>query len=726
MGLLSVFKHDIRHQFSTPILSLTFIAVACLPILYSGFLIMGNWDPYNRLEDLPVAIVNLDQGATYEGTALTVGDDFVEELKKDQTINWQFVSEEEANSGLAENTYYAAITVPADFSERAASLSSDNPRQAELIFEANGYSNFIAAQISENATRELRSKLSASMTEAYTRSIIEQFSALSGGLQEAGDGAGSLAAGATELETGIDTLQTNLSKLSSGVSDLNSGVGRLQTGAVSLEDGAAQVSAGGSNLANGIEKLGAASSAIEDGAGRLAQNSGTLASGIKASSSGMASLSSNLSTLSAGAVQLKDGLASSADASSGLAKGNAQLSAGLQKLMQSDQTLQDNTSLQSLLAASQKLTDSAEQLQAAQQRLAASSRQLSDGQAQALAGAQQLASGQVQLEQGAAALQSGQEELYRSIQQLSAALPELVSGGTSLAQGATQVGQGATKLKTGIDTLADGANSLSSGATKLTSGATALGEGANKLSAGSAELAGKLTEAADKTAALHGDERTIAMMAQPVAIRENQLRKVTNYGSGIAPYFLSLGFFAGSLVYSAVFPIRESSAPNASGFRLFLSKLLSFGIMSLAQALMVSTIVIYVLGLSVQSIPLFYVYTAIVSFAFLFLVQMLVTWLEKPGQFVALLLLILQLVGSAGTFPYELLPGWAKAIHPWLPMSYSVTGYRDIISSGAYGEMWTEASRLLLILIVSIGLIWLFHALHSRRSQEGQASLSSS
>jgi putative membrane protein len=298
---------------------------------------------------------------------------------------------------------------------------------------------------------------------------------------------------------------------------------------------------------------------------------------------------------------------------------------------------------------------------------------------------------------------------------LNAKLPELAAGGDELARGAEQLGQGAEALASGLGELAEGTDRLYGGLGRLTDGAADLREGAGALAAGTAVLSGALAEAAERTATLHGDETFIALMAQPVAIRERHEREVTNYGSGIAPYFLSLAFFAGALIYSNTFPIRGSYTPNVYGLRLFVGKLLSYGLMGVAQALIVGTVVVYGLRMPVQSVPLFYLYTAIVSLSFMFLVQMLVTWLGRPGQFLALVLLILQLVGSAGTFPYELLPGWAQALHPWLPMSYSVIGYRDVISVGSYADMWTEAGKLLLILAAGIVLIGVFYWLQAKR-----------
>lgn len=290
--------------------------------------------------------------------------------------------------------------------------------------------------------------------------------------------------------------------------------------------------------------------------------------------------------------------------------------------------------LQQLLATAQSVSEGAQQLHRTQQTLKSASGQLAAGQAQAADGAQQMAAGQAQLRQGAVSLHTGQQRLYDGIRQLNAGLPKLAAGGATLTQGAQQVEQGAGQLTDGIDKLFVGAGNLSNGATQLTDGAASLENGTNKLASGTDELAVKLIEAADKSAALKADDRTIQLIAEPVTITENEARKIDQYAIGIAPYFMSLSFLAGAVVFANAFPVRGSSVPGASGFRLFMSKLLSFGAMSIAQTLITCDIMVFALGLDVQNVPLFFAFSAIVSFTFMFIVQMLGTWLDKPGLYI--------------------------------------------------------------------------------------------
>ncbi|CAM3218571.1 YhgE/Pip domain-containing protein [Paenibacillus lupini] len=645
-----VFKKDVGYFLKNRMLIVTFIGVALVPMLYGGFLIKGNWDPYGQLQDLPVAVVNLDKGAEYEGKPLNVGEEFIEELKDNETFDWRFVSEQAAKEGMVSNRYYATITIPAGFSENAASLTSETPKKADIIFESNSFYNFISGQISENATKELRNKLSQNLTEAYSRSMLSQFTALSDGLSQLAKGASDLHDGAVQLDSGAGTLSSKLHELSSGAAKLHSSIGQLQDGASQLNTGLTKLSSSAGTLASGAEQLGAASTKLQQGADKLADGTG----------------------------QLKDGIGSAKD-------GADALYAGIQKLIDSNDEFASDPALQALLAGS---------------------KQLSEGQSKLLQSATQLAAAQDQLQGG--------------FKQLGARFPGFVSGSKQLGQGASQLAQGAKKLQSGIGQFSTGSGTLASGASQLATGADQLGTGANKLASGSQQLADKLSDAAEQTASLHADEKTIQMVAEPVTIVANDDRKVRLYANGIAPYFLSMALFAGSLVFTTMFSARRSSSDEADGFPLFLSKLLTFGVMSLAQSLILSTVILYVLGLKVQSVPLFYMYTVLTGFTFMFVVQTFVTWLDNPGRFVVLLLMIFQLVSSAGTFPYELLPSWAQAMNPWLPMTYSIRGYRDVISSGDFAHMWSQAGRLAFYIAIFIMLTSLYFAMTKKRDRDEQ------
>lgn len=715
-----VFKKDVGYFLKNRMLIITFLGVSIVPMLYGGFLIKGNWDPYGQLQDLPVAVVNLDKGAEYQGKPMNVGEDFVNELKENETFDWRFVSERAAQEGMVSNRYYATITIPEEFSEDAASLTSETPQKADIIFESNSFYNFISGQISENATKELRNKLSQNLTEAYSRSMLSQFSTLSSGLSRLAIGATDLYTGAVQLKDGAGTLSSKLQELSSGAAKLHASISQLESGASQLNAGLSKLSSSAGTLSSGASQLGEASTQLMQGADKLADGSAKLKAGIQSAKNGADELYAGSKQTAAGSKQLETGLTASSAASATLADGSAQVADGLQQLVDSNAELASDPAVQQLLAASQAVEAGARELSKGQQKLLAGSRTLNAGQRKLLTGSKQLSDGQSKLLQSTSQLASAQDQLRDGLSQMAGEFPAFISGSKQLGQGAAQLAQGAEKLKNGIGQFEAGSASLSSGSSQLASGAGELKTGADKLASGSQELADKLADAAEQTASLKADEKTIQMIAEPVTIVANDDRKVRLYANGIAPYFLSMALFAGSLVFTTMFSARQSSADGADGYPLFLSKLLTFGLMSLAQSLILSTVILYVLGLKVQSVPLFYLYTIITGFTFMFVVQAFVTWLDNPGRFVVLLLMIFQLVSSAGTFPYELLPGWAQAMNPWLPMTYSIRGYRDVISSGDFDHMWAQVGRLAIYIVIFVILTALYFVVTKKRQREEQ------
>ncbi|WP_276352575.1 YhgE/Pip domain-containing protein [Cohnella caldifontis] len=666
MNPFRVFVQDVRHFLKNPMLIVTFAAVACIPILYSGFLIRGSWDPYGNLANLPVAVVNLDRGADFGGTFKNVGEQFVSELKENPVFRWSFVSAGQAESGMLENRYYASVTIPESFSADAASLTTDQPRQAEIVYESNSYYNFIAGQISENAVKELRTQLSENLTEAYTRSVTGQFAELSAGLKEASEGAAKLNEGAAQLGDGVASVRTHLGELSAGAARMHAGASRLAAGAADAVAGAAQVNSGASSLAGGLGRLASAGKQLQAGAADAAQEADSLAAALQ--------------TASAGGSKLESGLAAASSSASELSAGAAQAADGLQKLLNANAGLAADAQAKQLLNALQSLAQGAGALSGVQKQLAAGVGSLAQGQGQLAAGAQKLASGARRLEQG--------------LKQENAGLTDAAAAGNKLAQGAGQLRTGISSLRAGVSQLVTGSADLEAGANRLQTGTAPLATGAAQLADGTAELADKLAEAADRTAALNADDRTMRLFAQPVSIRADDDRHIKRYGYGIAPYFISIALFAGSLVFTTIFSPRGGSEPGAGGFPLFVSKGLTFGLMSLAQSLILCTVLTYALGLQVRSVPWFYAFTAVTGLAFMFIAQAFATWLDQPGRFLVLVLMVLQLASSAGTFPVELLPGWAKALHPWLPMTYSVQGFRDAISSGDYADLRIQLLRL--------------------------------
>ncbi|NUU63527.1 YhgE/Pip family protein [Paenibacillus agri] len=776
MKSLSVFIKDLGAALRNPKLLIPIIVVLFIPVMYSGLFLKAFWDPYGKMNELPVAVVNQDKGANYEGKKLTAGSDMIEVLKETDGFQWNFVSREEADAGLKNNKYYMSIIVPEDFSEKATTLLDKNPQPAKIIYEPNEGYNFLAGQIGGTAVKEIKAKVSAKITEAYTESVFDKITEISSGLGDAGEGAGKIADGAGKLDDGALKLKENLLVLTDGTGKLKDGVEPLTKGVTDLNTGAAALESGTSTLAGGLQQLSAAQKQLQDGLNQSSSGSKQLSTGLQQAVTGTtklqegtkaavdgtsklqagaqslvdgsSKLQAGLNSSTEGSAQLEAGLKASAEGSAKVTEGAKAVSDGLQQLAQSNPQLAENPAVQKLLAASKAVADGNAQLQQSQQQLAqgasalhSGQEQLAQGAAQLNAGSQQLAGGvsqlhdgakqlnagstqllqgQQKLAQGASALAAGGDKLTAGMKQFGEKLSEAAAGGSKLADGGKALGAGTSKLLNGVGELGNGISAVADGSKKLADGAGELKNGMADLKSGSNELATKLDDAAEKTSAVSKTDAMVQMFAEPVVIEDHAINKVPNYGTGFAPYFLSLGLFVGALICTLVIPTRESEVAEATRFNRFISRTLTFSMMSLLQSLMAAMIVLYGLGLEVQSVPLFYLFTFITSLAYMMIIQALVTWLANPGRFIVIVILIFQLTTSAGTFPLELIPDWMQFFNPILPMTYSVAGLKAVISTGDYSAMWGDMGRLA---IYGVIFMLLTLAYFMTRSQDNEMAL---
>lgn len=649
---LRLFGAEWRNVFRNPKLLIPVIAVMIVPLMYSGLFLGTFWDPYARMSELPVAIVNMDKGATFDGQTLDAGKELTDKLKERNDFQFHFVDSEEAEEGLLNDKYYMSITIPENFSAQATTLLEDEPKSAEMIFKTNQAHNFLAAQIGETAVEKVNSEISRTITEAYTSLMFEQVETIADGMKEAGDGAGKLHDGTVELANGIETIKTNLNKLSSGALQLKEGVAPLSSGIDKLHEGAQALGTGAQSLNSGLSQLSAAQDQLVQGAVKAQQGASALDQGLQASSAG----------------------------SEKLTEGAQALSSGLNQLAQMSPELAENPAVKQLIAASQAVLQGAEQLNQGQQQLAA----------------------------GASQLTTGQDQLVAGMKQFSTKLNEAASGSKQLVSGADQLAAGTSQLKAGVGTAQDAIDQLASGASQLYDGSAKLQDGTSKLVDGTQELSTKLSDAADQASTVKSTDARIEMYAQPVKLVESNVNAVPNYGSGFAPYFISLGLFVGALILTIVLPLVQSPDPMASGWSRFASKTLLFLSVGVVQALLADVVVLHILGLQVQNEGLFVLFSIITSMTYMLIIQSLVTTMGNPGRFIAIVLLILQLVSSGGTFPVELTPSFMQVIGPWLPMTYTVQGFKAVISSGDFGVMWSKVGILAIFMVIFAVITLLF------------------
>lgn len=745
-----------------------------VPVLYAGMFLWAFWDPYAKLDELPVAVINGDAGATLDGDHLKLGDDLVSKLKENEQFDFSFVDKKEGYDNLKNQKYYMVIEIPKDFSKNATTLLDEEPKKLELIYTPNESYNFLSAQIGGTAAEKIKTAVAAKVTETYAETMFDKVSELASGVVKASDGAGQLSDGSVELNKGSKDLHDGLATLAEKSIKFNDGM-------KSADAGSDKLAAGSKKLYSGLETLAEKSIEFGNGVKSAASGSKQLEAGSSELKNGLAKADANLPLLiegtkevSAGAEQLKRdlpaGIASGIEKElngsvvnlhAGIDQFQSQLTNSLasqiaeqtmtqqtEKMQKLAQTLIENkvdpALVQGIMANVQKNAPTKEQLEqqilselkpkidagfsqfttGVDEKLAGSSKGLEDkikAQTnpyfdQLISGIGKVNGGQLELQKGIHDLYAGSSKLADGSNNLSEGMSQLANGADQITSGTGQLASGSGELKTGasdlnngLNQLTTGASALSSGAGQLADGSAQLKDGTTKLSEGAKELADKLSDGADEAAKVHSDEKTYNMMADPVNLDNENINHVPNYGTGFAPYFLSLGLFVGALLLSIVLPLRETAIAPANGFNWFSSKFSIMAGIGIFQALLADVILLAGLGLDVQSIPKFILFSVITSLTFIALIQLLVSVFADAGRFIAIIILILQLTTSAGTFPLELIPNFLQHFNAYLPMSYSVQGFKAVISSGDYSFMWQNFMILVgFMLVFSLGTIAYF------------------
>ncbi|MCQ6282260.1 YhgE/Pip domain-containing protein [Bacillus sp. EB600] len=776
MEIVTALKNELLAILYNRKLLIAIIGVMTIPLLYSGTYLWAFWDPYGHLDRLPVAVVNNDQGAVYNGTNLAIGKDLVEKLKEKKGFHWQFVSKKEAVKGMKNQDYYLKVEIPKDFSKNAATLQSEKPKKLTLVYTANEGYNYLSSKIGDSAIEKIKEEVSSTVTKTYAESMLKKSKDVAAGLTKASYGAGELNNGINSAKTGVNDLEAGFESAKGGTVGLVNGSSQVDSGAkklkeklqmlaaksVAFSEGAVSASAGSKQLQAGLNQFGAGLGQMksgtadllagaqksEDGATRLsngldsaAGNMPELQSGSKQIADGAGQLSSSMDQWSQGAEQTKSG---AEELNQGLKQAVdlvSQMAAGTNDAAQKAQLETLKSSLAQLSSGSLGVADGLGQLSNHAAAITQAANQLSVGANQLNLGQNQLAGGINQLASGAKDLAAGQKQLTAGIStidkkidlamkgysQLTSGHSSLSSGLDQLAAGSVQMEDGTDQLANGSTQLADGTNQLSVGTKKLqvgmsqlAGGSSELSGGINKLSFGSKELEDQLQNGAKATSAIKANNRVYDMFAKPVNVKDDRLNHVPDYGTGFAPYFLSLSLFVGALVLSVIFPMLEPAVRPKSGFGWFTGKLGIIFAVGLGQALLADVILLQVLGLEVKSAPYFIMLSIFTSWTFFAIIQFLVTVLDNPGRFLAIIMLVLQLTSSSGTYPIELTPNFLQAIAHFMPMTYTVAGFRAIISTGDFSYMWMNIGYESIFFITFLAATLVFFLTKFKRQHQPQ------
>ena len=658
--------HEFINSIKGKARKIVIVTVALIPLLYGALYLWAFTDPYRTLDTVPVAVVVQDRGALFDGKTRNIGFEIKDRLrelsKSGEGFQWNFVNKHEANKGIKNGKYFMVATIPASFSNNIASAQYDTPMKAKLHIKYDQASNMLASQIGKTVFHAIRSEISEAITQEYLEHVFGKINLASNSLKSAVKGTDALGNGTVALKNGIDSLNGGTHKLSQSMNKLKDGLGSLQIGANSLTQANVRSAKSGKFFAQKIQNLSDGTNSLNNGTQHLAIETNNFYKGMQKLAFSTDVLKNRVSQVNADADRQIVGLFIKAQNPSvtkeDVLNDLQNLAIGLGK---NSQLLQSNISA---------------------------------------------------LDQGANVLSENSLKINNAVSTLSTAISNMHDSSVKLADGANKLGGGRDKISRCSEKLNSGINSAVGGYGKIVAGSDKLKSGVEKMSSNTPKLVNGVKKLHDglnkaqKSSKVKNVLQKSKMMSSPVQLQETNYSKVKNYGSGFAPYFISIALWVGALIATFILRVTDRRA-LLNGMNPIISTLISFtpfAIMAIAQTLILLITINFALNLQVDNIFAFYSIGIISALTFMAIMQMIMSAFKMPGRIVAIILLMLQITSSAGTFPIEMTPKFFRIVHPFLPITYSTMGLRQAMAGKNYDCILTSIGMLIIFAVISIAI----------------------
>lgn len=690
MNCFKVALRDLKRISKSKFISVCLLAIIIVPILYSLLYLGAFWDPYGKMQDMPVAVVNLDEGFTIDGVKYNFGEDFVSELKNNEAVKWVFVSEDEADNGLEGDKYYAKFQISKDFSKNVTSAKVGLPVQAKLTFTSNEKKNFLAAQVCSKVQSELKNTIIKSVSEEYVTKTFESLYSAKDGFVAAADGSKALEDGMNSLSSNIPALEDGANALSNGMNNLytsytntvfpniiklSDGTSTLNSALIAAEGDISKLSKGATSVSQGSETVINGYSTVQNGYLAVYNGTNTLISSAKSTSALMTSIATKLQTAM---VQYQGG-------------DTTKLAPAVMEVLTNLQTYSTQNS------------NATKQLEALVQGL--------DG-----------------LKVGMETYNTGLNTYVNGSKQVADGTNSLIGKVSTIKNGVSELNNGMSQLKTGLSSqFGPGLGKLDNGMVDLTSNLPALKDGVTKLNDGSKELAEKLNTGAITLddGLINKSEDMGKFVSEPIELDVASSNPVPNYGNGFAPYFINLSLWIGGLMIFFVISTKVDMTTyeeGTSNFAKVIGRYLLAALVGVIQAVLLGCVIL-ALGLRPASYVLYFGMTILSSIVYVGIIYSLVTLLGDAGRLISIILLIIQLTTCGGTFPLELIPKVFGVLNPYFPFTYSVEALKEacFATTMNYGMLIKDSLILLGFLVVFQILAVVFRKFGSKKTAQMEA-----
>lgn len=693
-----IFKRDLKRLLRNPVAMVITIGVCIIPSLYAWYNIEANWDPYGNTSGVRIAVANEDRGVETELTGeLNAGEQTIEKLRENDALGWVFTDAESAKEGVYRGDYYAAIIIPADFSEHLTSMLTGNFEQPEIKYYVNEKKNAIAPKVTDTGAETIEQQLNETFVATVSSTLVEEAKELGVDVDAAG---ARVERGALEnVGDSVDALQ----RVRDGMADLNGTVDAAKGAATSAREALAGMDAQAPTLVEALEKghelLGTTRSAAGEFHTAL---STALGNGAAQLASASAKADGAVGSISGAVSSAKTKIDISLINFQGIIDTNNRVIADLRAL---NEAIMDNSGDVEVFI--RELERQNQGLQAAKDALQAQSDSLGrdvETVADATSAINTAVQGSVKN------MGETQAELNATVMpELSAGLDAFsnISGDLSgIVTGLTPTIEQAMGLLDQLNAMLDQTKGAIASTDK-----TLVDLQATLQTVRTDIAALRSSEATRELADLLGMEpdKIADFMSSPVTLTTKAVYPVANYGSGVTPFYTNLALWVGGFVLIAIIKLEVDN----EGVGRFTANQGYFGRWMLLVALgfiqaVIACVGDLVLGIQCEHPALFVAAGVFTSFVYVNIIYALAIAFKHIGKAIAVVLVIVQIPGSSGMYPIEMMPGFFQALHPLLPFTYGINAMRETIG-GMYGAdyLWNlGVLAVFLVLSLAVG-VWL-------------------
>lgn len=699
-NILAIFKADVRGLVKNVLALIIIIGLCILPSLYAWFNIYSNWDPYANTGNIKIAAYSEDEGYTGEdGTVQNMGGKILDNLKENTAIGWTMVnSGEEAIEGVKSGDYYAAVVIEKDFSYKMFNMFAEGFANPGITYYENEKKNAVATKITDTAVSTLQQSIDAQFVDVVIRTVFEQTNNVSGEI-ETNNKIKEFTDKLTAVNNNLITYETTIESLISANKELTTSVGKAQDEIDSLKG----------QVDTGIDDVTGVQNGISTTRTSLSDFNAKVKESVEQIESSLDKVISDLEniTVTDDARKMADDMIQTMKDVNTLKKEALKLEAAIKGIkLPSDYDKETQDALNAIgsvignaddireVINGLGITDAADKVTS---RIEAELAKKTDSVEDAVRTCKDYASNMRNMFTNSLMPQidgilANTEQILATVNTLLESINTTLENTGTIFDGMVSTIGSTNQSLEQMQVIIQGVSEKLKSVTELFNGTTEdeRVQALRKLMSGDPDTYGEF-------------------FSEPVKIDTVEVYPIANYGSAMTPFYTVLALWVGALLLTALVKVK-AEPKNLQGVKLhqlYFGRYLLFFVLGQIQALVVVLGDIYLLHCQILDKGLFWFTASLTSFVFTLLVYSLTLSFGDIGKAVAVVIMVIQIAGSGGTFPIELLPSVYRNIYIFFPFPYAINAMRETIG-GMYGNMYVKSLLQLMIFAVAalvLGLV---------------------